>query len=543
MTSHQGDKNTAQQNRKLLLCHMESKQAITISYLCLVRICLCLLLLLPSFCTLAQGQDSVVHKKIYQTDSLLKKSTTKADSIATKLNSVKAPRLNTDSLSVLNSLDSTKRIWLAKLDSAKQYGLPTANINKTLDSLVQRSPYRYVDSVQQKMDKLKQRITDPVQKAETTVNNKLNFIKSESGEGAVLPNNVDLTSTLPSVTKPLAGVPDVNVSSVNLPTGNMELPEIETKLPTPDLNIGKDVKLPAVDQLKVATEKLDQVGAITEKAGAYQEEISAIKENGLASSKEIPKLAEQKIGELDEVSAIQNQAGKMDLPIGEKMDEEAAKAMLKEQAQTEVMKTAKDHFAGKQEALMSGMQKMTDLKKTYESLDSLNVPKRRPNAMKGKSLLERLVPGFSLQIQKSSYWLLDLNPSLAYRISGRWSAGFGWNQRIGFTKQVNTVEQEKIYGPRVFTEFLWAKGFSLRLEGEQMFGVSVPSFSTPKSADEPLVWMTTVFAGIKKEYKISNRLRGNIQILYMIYDDQYSSPYAIKFNTRLGLEYVFKGKR
>lgn len=512
-----------------------------------MRISLSFLLLFLSFCTLAQVPDSVLQKKVNRADSLLQKSNHKVDSINTKLQNIKAPQLHADSLPVLNNLDSVKRSWLYKVDSAKQRGLSAVSLpglgTSKLDSLTQRSPYRAVDSVQQKVDKLKQRLTDPMQKAESTVNNKLNFIKSESGEGAVMPNNVDITSKLPSTALPSGTVPDINAPSVNLPTNKVELPSVETKVPTPDLSIGEDVKLPEVDQLKVATEKLDQVGAITEKAGAYQEEITNIKENGLASSKEIPKLAEQKIGELNEVSAIQEQASKMDLPIGEKMDEEAAKALLKEQAQTEVMKVAKDHFAGKQEALMSGMQKMTDLKKTYESLDSLNVPKRKPNAMKGKSFAERLVPGLSLQIQKSAYWLLDVNPSLAYRITGRWSAGLGWNQRIGLTKQVNTVEQEKIYGPRVFTEFLWAKGFSLRLEGEQMFGVSVPSFSTPKSADEPLVWMTTAFAGIKKEYKISNQLRGNIQILYMIYDDHYSSPYAIKFNTRLGLEYRFQKKQ
>lgn len=495
-----------------------------------------------SFCTLAQVPDSVLQQKRNRADSLLRKGNAKADSITAKLQSLKAPQLRPDSVPLLNNLDSTRRSWLHKFDSAKQQGLSTASINQKLDSLSQRSPYRYVDSVQRKMDALKQRVTDPVQKAESTVNNKLNFIKSESGEGAVLPGNVDVTSKIPAASLPSGSMPDMKVPSVNLPANGVDLPALETKLPTPGLNIGEEIKLPEVDQLKVDTEKLDQVGALTEKAGAYQEELSAIKENGLDGSKEIPKLAEQKIGELEEVKSIQAQAGKMDLPIGEKMDEEAAKAMLKEQAQAEVMKVAKDHFAGKQEALMGGMQKLTDLKKTYESLDSLNVPKRRPNTMKGKPLAERLVPGLTIQIQKSSYWLLDLNPSLAYRITGRWSAGLGWNQRIGFTNQVSIRKQEKIYGPRLFTEFLWTRGFSFRLEGEQMFGVAAPSFTAPKNTDLPQEWITTAFAGIKKQYKISRQLKGNIQILYMIYDDHYSSPYGIKLNTRLGIEYRFKKK-
>lgn len=507
-----------------------------------MRISHLLFFILLSLCAHAQVQDSTVHWNVGKTDSLRLKRAGKVDSVYKKVQRLKSAQLNVDSLFLINKFDSTQLTKPSKLDRTNQRSLSSASISSRLDSLSQQAPYRYVDSAQQEIGRVKQRLSDPAQKVQASVNEKLTFIKSESGERGVMPDNLDITPKVPSTTLPSESLSGVSLPSVDVPEKTI-LPDLKTDLPDLNTSLVKDVKLSEIDQLKVATEKLDQVEVLTEKVGAYQEEITNIKENGLASSKELPKLAEQKIGELDEVSAIQEQAGKMDLPMGEKMDEEAAKEMLKEQVQAEVMKVAKDHFVDKQEALMGGIQKLTDLKAAYESLDSLNVPKRKPNAMKEKPFIERLVPGLSLQIQKSSYWLLDVNPSLAYRIRGHWSAGIGWNQRIGFTKQVSTEEQEMIYGPRIFTEFLWKKGFSLHLEGERMIGVAVPSFSTPKSAEEPKEWMTTVFAGIKKDYKISNRLRGNIQILYMLYDDHYSSPYGIKINTRLGVEYSFKTKK
>lgn len=409
------------------------------------------------------------------------------------------------------------------MDSLQQKGLSTANLNRQLDSLNQLKPLRYADSLQQQLTNLQQKINNPLQKAEGSVTEKLNRLGAQ-GSASALTDNINLPEgTLPG------NVP--TIPSVNVDGSTKEL------LP----EIGKEVSMPKeVDALKEVSSKLEGVSEVTDKVTSYQSDLSNIKENGLQQSKELPKLAEDKVGEVAEVGFIKEQAGKMNLSEGGMMGEDAAKDMVKEQVKTEATKLAKDHFAGKQEALMGAMQKLTDLKEKYASLDSLNVPKRRPNAMKGKALKERLVPGLTLQVQKSQYWLVDFNPSVAYRITGRWNAGIGWNQRIGFAKRMKTMEQEKVYGSRIFTEFRWNKGFSFRLEAEKLYGIPSPSFGAPKNAEAPSRWINSAFLGMKKDYRISNRLRGNIQLLYLIYDDNYSSPYAEKLNTRMGLEYTFR---
>ena len=95
-----------------------------------------------------------------------------------------------------------------------------------------------------------------------------------------------------------------------------------------------------------------------------------------------------------------------------------------------------DHFAGKQEQLKAAMDKMAKYKQKYSSVSSIkDLPKRPPNAMKGKPLVERLVPGLFFQFQQKNYNLFDFNPYLGYKLSGRFTSGLGWNQRYAYDRR------------------------------------------------------------------------------------------------------------
>lgn len=442
---------------------------------------------------------------------------TALDSINKELHQLSVLQTQLNTVPGIGRLDSTRTRLIQKIDSAKQKSFSTVSLKKQLDSLTQQTPLRHVDSLRHSVTTLQQKYTASRQKIESSVNEKRRFIQKEAYSGDMVPD-------------------------VALPTDPLATPDLKNALPTQELNqsIDLEVKLPdEVGELQQASAQLDKVGELSDKITGYQQDLTTMKENGLQSSKELPKLVEKKLGDIGGVNSLTQEVEKLNLPVDNMLEEEAAKNLLVEQGKEEAIKLAQDHFAGKQEALTAAMQKMSDLKLKYESLDSLNVPKRMPNQMKGKSLRERIVPGFSIQIQKSQYWLVDINPSLAYRITGRWSGGIGWNQRIGFSKRATTVALEQIYGPRAFTEFRWSKGFSLHAEGERMFAIASRSFTTPKSTEMPSSWMWSAFAGIKKEYRISNHLRGTVYVLYLVYDENDSSPYANKLNTRLGMEYRF----
>ncbi|NJM27009.1 MAG: hypothetical protein HC859_17590 [Bacteroidia bacterium] len=56
-------------------------------------------------------------------------------------------------------------------------------------------------------------------------------------------------------------------------------------------------------------------------------------------------------------------------------------------------------------------------------------------------------------------------------------------------------------------------------------------------------WVPGFFTGIKKDYKFLKHVRGNVQIMYNLYDPHYKSPYADKLNMRIGFEFPQKKKK
>jgi hypothetical protein len=175
--------------------------------------------------------------------------------------------------------------------------------------------------------------------------------------------------------------------------------------------------------------------------------------------------------------------------------------------------------------------------------ESESVPKT-PNPISAKPFIERLVPGITFQSQRKNRGGLDFNPFLGYRISRRLTAGLGWNERFGFhfRHHFGLSHRRGVYGPRSFVDFKVLKGFSLRGEIEKMntFVPPLPGLNPPGDPGSR-EWVWGVFLGIKKDFRLTEGLRANIQVLYNLYDDvYYKSPYADRLNLRVGLEFPLK---
>jgi RHS repeat-associated protein len=120
----------------------------------------------------------------------------------------------------------------------------------------------------------------------------------------------------------------------------------------------------------------------------------------------------------------------------------------------------------------------------------------------------------------------------------------GWNERIGFYHYTHLIHKDRIFGPRTFAEFNFRKGFALRGEVETMNTFVPPLIATSVAVDPTnRQWVWGVFGGIKKEYKLSKTLRGNIQMMYNFHDRFFkTSPYADRLNVRMGFEFLMKKK-
>jgi hypothetical protein len=275
----------------------------------------------------------------------------------------------------------------------------------------------------------------------------------------------------------------------------------------------------------------------------YEQDIKNITQGNLADVEKLPGTLESQASKIEGIGELQKQSGvisKHKATLQDLKDSEEAKKKAVEIAK----KVAVDHFAGKQEQLQVAMQKISKYKQKYSSVSSIkDLPKRPPNAMKGKPFIERLTPGLYVQYQQKTFYLLDVNPYVGYKISGRFTAGLGWNHRYTYDKDNRSFTSwSRIYGPRGYLDSKLGKGFIAHLEGEAM-NAFVPSalIGNPDTGQREWVW--SFMTGLKKEYKIYKNLKGTALIQYNWFNRYYKAPYIDRWNSRIGFEYTIKKQR
>lgn len=527
-----------------------------------------LFVLIAIFCaqtSLAQAPDSITHRydsiakiKLSQIDSSQDRFNNKIDSAQGRINNLFNPNLSrltsrfrtrklmpTDTIRATHELDSLKRGLNTKIDSLNRLNLPTDRYTGKLDSLNQIGPRKYIEMSNAKLEAIENKGNKPITDLENKINEKMDVLRKEGGENANLPGNIN--------TK------DIGVGNVNVPGNDLKLNKdlglngkIENPIGDQTGKVGelKDNiaelksapqeqldKVKSIDQVQSAQEKLGDANQVTDKLQSYQGDVKNISQGNLNEVKDIPEAIENKATQVDELKDLGKQTAEIDKAKG-MIDKGKDPEALKEMGKTEIKKQAIDHFKGQEEALKTAMDKMSKLKQKYSEVTSLkDLPKRPPNPMKNKPLIERIVPGLTLQVQKSAHVMIDFNPVVSYRFSGRINAGFGWNERFAFVKWNSLSHDERIYGPRVFGSFAFKKGFAAKAEVEKMNAL-IPSSSSGSDGSRQWVW--SAFVGLKKDYKFIGKVNGNVQVLYNLYDDHYNSPYVERLNVRMGFEFPMK---
>lgn len=502
------------------------------------------LLLLSSLNTLAQSPDSLEKTRLQEFDSSRTRINNNIDNFQNKINSLTNPNLNSilsnhrkrskaklDSLGAIHELDSMKHGLTTKIDSLNKLNLPTDKYTAKLDSLKQIDPQRYANLVNSKIHDVEGKLNNPINNIEGKVNDKLNLMRQEGGANANLPGNLD--------TKDLSLGKDLNVNpdltkDINI---NKDL-TVNTDLNNPIKGITQP-KIGEIDQLNGVKDKLGDANQVTDKIQSYQGDVSKIANGDLANTKEIPQTFENKVASVDELKDLQKQSGELDKAkgmIGQGNDPEAMKKM----AENEIQKQAVNHFQGQEQVLKTAMDKMSKLKQKYSNVNSLeDLAKRPKNPMNEKPLIERIIPGITLQIVKSNYFMIDVNPVVSYRVTKKFNGGLGWNQRFAFSKWNQYAPDARIFGPRVYGVYSFNRGFSVKAEIEKMNAL-VPL--SPTSSDGTRQWVWSMWIGLKKDYKFMGKVRGNVQMLYNLYDDHDNSPYVDRLNVRMGFELPMKKK-
>jgi hypothetical protein len=514
-----------------------------------------------------RGQyDSLSKSTLTRYDFTSQRLNNKVDSLQLRVNNILNPNLSIDpvfqrlrqrrattkdTLEAKQQLDSIKGGIQHAIDSLKGLSLPTDKYVHKLDSISRISPAAYLAQVQSKVGDVQTKVNQPVNGIEGKVNDKLALMNQQGGAAANLPGSAAIadlklpgteTMTDLNLNGDVPGLEDINnpFKDVNNPmAGEMDqLERLKDKIDgAKSVPQQQADRLKSIDEVEALQGKAGQANGVIDKAQAYQKDATNLVQGNIGELEAIPEAIEQRVASLDEMQELQKQTGEIakyqDI-LASGNDPEALKSMAKQQA----IKYAKDHFAGQEAVLMAAMDKLNKVKSKYPAVSSLkDLPRRVPNQMKGKPLIERIVPGFHFQIQKSGTLLLDLSPTVGYRFAGRFTAGVGWNERLSFKEWNQIVADDRIFGPRAFVVFNLKKGFSLKAEGEYM-SVCLPTFVSATERHRDWVW--SVFAGIQKDYTFYRNIRGNVQMLYNLYDDRGNSPYVDRFNVRMGWEFPMK---
>ncbi|WKZ60539.1 MAG: hypothetical protein QY309_03475 [Cyclobacteriaceae bacterium] len=229
------------------------------------------------------------------------------------------------------------------------------------------------------------------------------------------------------------------------------------------------------------------------------------------------------------------------------LEAEKAKRMYDPQvAKEELVNKAKvlatNHFAGHEEELKSAMDKVAKLKaKLKETDEVVTLLRNRQTVKQKRPLIERFRPGITVQLSKANAVRFDFNPYIAYQVFSPIFVGLGWNQRAVFDHSSRElVNSERVFGPRLFFDYSLKMGFVPHFEIEYL---NAPVKRLPDNLLSERQWVWTSMVGMKKEYRISKSLQGNIQVLYNIFDFKHKSPYVNKLNVRMGIDISIHRKK
>jgi hypothetical protein len=429
-------------------------------------------------------------------------------------------------------------------DSIKGLDFSHSKLSVKFDSLQSANP---IDNAQGAISEKQKAAQSAIQKPAQRVNEKLTLLSSESKGRGNLPQNVgapdlDLNagaiSNYKNVDLPLddikldTSVPSLKFAGVESISDNLpKMPELELS------NLGDASKLDNIGNITSETGKISELSSV---AGNYSKEVQTLSTGDVAASQ----VAEEKI-----ISA---------LPIGEELSALKEQESFIESQQAE-LKSYKNPEEYKKQTLARAKKIITQNMALYETQLQESVKKASAYQSKLGSILnkrndlpkkrdplrrlrpfEKMVPGLTMQVQKSGAWLVDLNPSLRYRLTSYWSVGSGWSERVLIGKYSEPYEQVRVSGARAFTEVIIFKGFSARIDAENM-SAFVPKRTLQDAGHRIRIW--NYMAGLKKDFSFIPRVTGNVQFMYNVYSSNRFTPYPTRFNVRFGFEYPLQKRK
>jgi hypothetical protein len=440
----------------------------------------------------------------------------KADSAACRIGGAQDSLLTTARksrqmlLSIEQQTDSLHHALQTRLDSLLQLPAPDSLLTAPLQKLTAKT-----DSLRRLITSVKNKIQTPnelknteaaIRKASARINGQLSSLQNK---GRAL-GHVDKLSI------PLMSAANIPGTGWNIPSAGLKVPTVNASLPNTSLQLPQtvDVASPLGEVQNVVKDaKIPNIGD----AGQAQTEI------------------EDRIKETGELADLNNLVD----PV-ERAKRYYDPDVAKEEALNKAKETAVNHFAGHEKELKAAIQKLSELKAKFPDAEqTLDLFSKRQKQLGGARLIDRLVPGLTLQGYSHRSYGLDLNPQVAFRISYRWAMGAGWVERVAYNFDLRTWDRSnRMYGARGFAYFKLRENFYLKGDAEI---VNAALNSGVKNDETNRTWVWNYLGGIKKDFQLSKKMTGNVQVLYTIYrTNRQSNAYGNAFHLRIGFDIPLK---
>lgn len=428
-------------------------------------------------------------------------------------------------------LDSARAKLTVKMDSLNDQG-PVGELNQKLDSLTR---YKRIDKlakidgkIAQTQNDINARLNEPASK----VNDKLNQLSKESEGYGNLPSDMGA----PTIDPDLRDAPGLDVTSPAIPNETIANPldnlDLEEHTNIND-NIGE------IADINEVTGGLDKVSDVSQDISTYAADAKNISSVNLNDVEQIDKDVIFKLPN-EELKAAQGELSAADSQI-EALQALKNKEAFKRQTLEKAREVIVQQLALHQSKVMESVNKVSQHQKRAGTIFGKvkGLPKRAGKEKK-PPVIERIVPGLTIQLQKTDNWYVDLNPSVGYRIRSVFSVGAGWNERIVSDNDLEFYKQSRMYGFRTFYELSVLKGLCVRADVERMNAFVPLNRSQQDIGKRKYVW--SYMMGLKKEFSFGQGITGNVQFMYNLFDPKRTSPYFNKFNVRFGFEFPMKKK-
>lgn len=144
----------------------------------------------------------------------------------------------------------------------------------------------------------------------------------------------------------------------------------------------------------------------------------------------------------------------------------------------------------------------------------LTIPDFKPNKQKTKTFMQRLEYGFDVHFGKKIKYLpggSEFGGTVGYKLNDKSIVGIGASYKMSFGTIQHIQFRSESVGLRSYLEYKIKKQFFMRGGFEMNYNTAFQSIAELKNLS---AWQSSALLGLSKKYKISKKLKGNLQILY-----------------------------